>query len=364
MSSAIRGVGTVTIVNVADKTTRTLYRHHGNIGRPRWTPDGNGLLVPLDTLLADRAQVWSIAYPSGRPDASPTTSPTTAVCTSIAPLMAGRWRSSRSPRSSTSSWSIPRPAPPVRSRHGGGLRTMTWGGRHAVLHGRQNIFRRDLQDSMPRQLTTEGTVNLNPSTCGDGSVVYQTFTDDRTAIWRMDADGSNPRIVVGDGNPVSPECSPDSTWIAYVRRSDQQLVAVRAPIGGGTPTELIANLSRDDVHISPDGSLVESIVWDLATMARRCKSSPRPEARLVSRELPPRPANRPGLRTGSRFSTPCRGGAVNVWEQPLTGGPPRQVTSFRMIARSDGFAWSPGGKQLAVIRGRVAIDIVLMSDFK
>ena len=57
MSSAIRGVGTVTIVNVADKTTQTLYRHRGNIGRPRWTPDGKGLLVPLDTLIADRAQI-------------------------------------------------------------------------------------------------------------------------------------------------------------------------------------------------------------------------------------------------------------------------------------------------------------------
>ena len=128
---------------------------------------------------------------------------------------------------------------------------------------------------MARQLTTEGTVNLNPSACGDGSVVYQTFTDDRTAIWRMDADGSNPRIIVGDGNPVSPECSPDSTWIAYVhRRSDQQLAAVRAPIGGGAPTELIANLSRDNVHISPDGSLVQSIVWDMASNGTSVQVAP------------------------------------------------------------------------------------------
>ena len=47
-------------------------------------------------------------------------------------------------------------------------------------------------------------------------------------------------------------------------RTDQQLAAVRAPIGGGAPTELIGNLSRDNVHISPDGSLVQSIVCDMA----------------------------------------------------------------------------------------------------
>ena len=56
MSSGMRGVGTLSIVTVADKTARTLYRHQGNIGRPRWTPNGDALLVPLDTLIADRAK--------------------------------------------------------------------------------------------------------------------------------------------------------------------------------------------------------------------------------------------------------------------------------------------------------------------
>ena len=209
---------------------------------------------------------------------------------------------------------------------------MTWGGSGTLYYTLgQNIFRRDLQDSQPRQLTTEGTVNLNPSTCGDGSVVYQTFTDDRTAIWRMDADGSNPRIVVGDGNPVSPECSPDSTWIAYVRRSDQQLVAVRAPIGGGTPTELIANLSRDDVHISPDGSLVESIVWDMASRgtAVQVVSATGGPARYTVKI--PAAASEPAWSPDGKSLQYLlsRGGAVNVWEQPLTGGPPQQVTSFK-----------------------------------
>ena len=146
---------------------------------------------------------------------------------------------------------------------------MTWGGASTLFFNLgQNIFRRDLQEGMARQLTTEGTVNLNPSACGDGSLVYQTFTDDRTAIWKMDADGSNPRIIVGDGNPVSPECSPDSAWIAYRAPPRRSAAGCRArPIGGGAPTELIANLSRENVHISPDGSLVQSIVWDTASNA-------------------------------------------------------------------------------------------------
>jgi len=181
----------------------------------------------------------------------------------------------------------------------------------------------------------------------------------------MDADGSNPRIIVGDGNPVSPECSPDSTWIAYVhRRSDLQLVAVRASIGGGAPTELIGNLSRDNVHISPDGSLVQSTVWDTASNGTLAQVAPATGGAVrYTLKLPAGSSDPRWSPDGKslQFSL-TRRGAANIWEQPLTGGPPRQVTSFsdRQIG---GFAWSRDGKQLAVLRGLNAFDIVLMSNF-
>ena len=242
---------------------------------------------------------------------------------------------------------------------------MTWGGESTLFYNLgQNIFRRDLHESMARQLTTEGTVNLDPSACGDGSLVYQTFTDDRTAIWRMDADGSNPRIIVGDGNPVSPECSPDSTWIAYVRRgSDQQLAAVRAPIGGGAPTELIGYLSRDNVHISPDGSLVQSIVWDTASNGTSVQVAPATGGPVRYTLKPPAAAS--DLRWSpdgkSLQYLLFRGGALNLWEQSLTGGPPRQVMPFtdRQIAQ---FAWSRDGKRIIAARGSRKDDIVLIRD--
>jgi eukaryotic-like serine/threonine-protein kinase len=369
MSWSLRGAATLTIVNVADKTTQTLYRHRGNIGRPRWTPDGKGLLVPLDTLIADRAQIWYIAYPSGA--ASRFTNDLTDYSRFHFDRTADGKTLAIVSESPVFNLEVLDPAngssrPLTTGGMGGGARTMTWGGESTLFYNLgQNIFRRELQDSMARQLTTEGTVNLNPSACGDGSLVYQTFTDDRTAIWRMDADGSNPRVIVGDGNPVSPECSPDSTWIAYVRRrSDQQMVAVRSPIGGGTPTELIANLSRDNVHISPDGSLVESIVWDLAsngTVVQVVSATGGPvRYSLKIPAVASEPLWSPDGK--SLHYLLSRGGVVNIWEQPLAGGPPRQVTSFkdRLIGR---FAWSRDGKQLAVLRGITAFDIVLMSNF-
>jgi eukaryotic-like serine/threonine-protein kinase len=369
MSWSFRGAAALTIVNVADKTTQTLYRHRGNIGRPRWTPDGDGLLVPLDSLLADRAQIWHIAYPDG--SASRFTNDLTDYSRFHFDRTADGKMLAIVSESPIFNLEVVDPAngssrPLTAGGVGGGLRTMTWGGDRTLFYNSgQNIFRRDLQESMPRQLTTEGTINLNPSACGDGSLVYQTFTDDRTAIWRMDADGSSPRIIVGDGNPVSPECSPDSTWIAYVhRRADQQLAAVRAPIGGGAPTELIANLSRDNVHISPDGSLVQSLVWDTASLGTSVHVAPATggPARYTLK-LPPGASDPRWSPDGKslQFSL-TRRGAANIWEQPLTGEPPRQVTSFtdRQISA---FAWSRDGKQLAVLRGLNTFDIVLMSNF-
>jgi Tol biopolymer transport system component len=369
MSSAIRGAGVVTIVNVADQTAQPLYRHRGNIGRPRWTPDGTGLLVPLDTLIADRAQIWHIAYPSG------SASRFTNDLTDYSRLHFDRTADGKTlaivSESPVFNLEVLDPAngssrPLTTGGMGGGGRTMTWGGGNTLFYNLgQNIFRRDLQDSMARQLTSEGTINLNPAACGDGSLVYQTFTDDRTAIWRMDADGSNARLIVSEGNPISPECSPDSMWIAYVhRRPEGQLAAVRAPINGGASTELIANLARENVHISPDGSLVQAVVWDTAsngTLVQVASATGGPvrytfKTPVAAGDVSWSPDGK-SLQYLS-FSD----GALKLWEQPLTGGTPRQVMAFtdRQIGQ---FAWSRDGKQLALLRGLNALDIVLMSNF-
>jgi Tol biopolymer transport system component len=58
-----------------------------------------------------------------------------------------------------------------------------------------------------------------------------------------------------------------------------------------------------------------------------------------------------------------RGGVSNIWTQPLAGGEPRQLTDFdkdEVFA----FAWSTDGRQLALARGFVTRDVVLVKDFR
>ena len=58
-----------------------------------------------------------------------------------------------------------------------------------------------------------------------------------------------------------------------------------------------------------------------------------------------------------------KGGVSNIWLQSLAGGAPRQLTDFK-DQRIFGFAWSRDGKQLALSRGVVNSDVVLVKDFK
>jgi len=58
-----------------------------------------------------------------------------------------------------------------------------------------------------------------------------------------------------------------------------------------------------------------------------------------------------------------RGGAGNIWEQPLAGGDPKQVTKFRS-GTIFGFEWSPDGKKLAIARGERNSNVVLISNFR
>ncbi len=59
-----------------------------------------------------------------------------------------------------------------------------------------------------------------------------------------------------------------------------------------------------------------------------------------------------------------REGAGNIWEQPVAGGPPRQVTHFPAGEDITGFEWSPDGNQLALVRGHVNSNVVVISNFR
>jgi Tol biopolymer transport system component len=58
-----------------------------------------------------------------------------------------------------------------------------------------------------------------------------------------------------------------------------------------------------------------------------------------------------------------RGGVSNLWSQPLSGSKPTQLTDYK-TDQLFFFSWSRDGKQLALARGSIARDVVLIGDTK
>lgn len=56
-------------------------------------------------------------------------------------------------------------------------------------------------------------------------------------------------------------------------------------------------------------------------------------------------------------------GVSNLWSQPIKGGPAKQITNFAsgLIWRH---AWSRDGKYLALARGNVSVDAVMLTDLR
>ena len=67
-------------------------------------------------------------------------------------------------------------------------------------------------------------------------------------------------------------------------------------------------------------------------------------------------------RDGRAVTYPdVKDGVWNLWNQPIDGAPPKALTNFT----SDqifSFGWSTDGKRLAIARGTVTNDVVLVSN--
>jgi len=56
-------------------------------------------------------------------------------------------------------------------------------------------------------------------------------------------------------------------------------------------------------------------------------------------------------------------GTTNIWEQPLAGGNPKQITKFTSGQIFD-FNWTANGKQLLLTRGETTSDVILLSNIQ
>jgi Tol biopolymer transport system component len=163
-------------------------------------------------------------------------------------------------------------------------------------------------------------------------------------------------------------CSPDGAW--YIR-SDQAESIFRQPFQSGGSTLLAEHTAAGaaDVSLSPDG---KRLVYVYQTSENGVFA---PHAGVVSADGGALIASirfPAGITGGLGWSKSgdayqfamTRGGAGNLWEQAVSGGPPRQITHFAPGQNIRAFDWSPDYKQLAVIGSRSTSNVVVLRDFR
>jgi dipeptidyl aminopeptidase/acylaminoacyl peptidase len=201
------------------------------------------------------------------------------------------------------------------------------------------------------------------SSCGDRYVVFDSLPQYQVTVMRSEADGSNPTKLADDA--VFPDCSRDGKWLLYANVLGTQFF--RLPVEGGAPTEILAPHQSGDpiLKISPDGNWIAYLYEEARPAQEQIAIIPASGGTPV--HLFPLPEDTNAFRwspdgKGVQFVI-TRNGAANVWEQPVAGGPRRQITNFTSGSIFD-FDWSRDGKLLYMAKGEKTSDVILISNFR
>ncbi len=232
----------------------------------------------------------------------------------------------------------------------------------AKENGILDIWKRSADEGGPSErLTSLQGQNMEPSVTPNGRyVVFISTRSGSRQLWRMDADASSPKqLTSSSASIVEPQCAPDGKGVFYKSYVQGQWKLWRTTLDGSDAAEVIDE-PVEYWGISPDSNQLAYSYRDKEAKRTRVAVVPLAGgAPLAHFDFEPE-----GLlqwtRDGNGLVYVADDG-VNIWLQPLAGGPPKQLTSLTPDLHVITFAWSADGKQLAYTRSAGTFDAVALS---
>jgi serine/threonine protein kinase len=365
----------VTIATADGAESQIKTKEFRYIGQIAWLSDGNGFL----TIAAEEdggGQIWEIDYPNGNArrisndvgsysgfgltaDSKSLVATRNEVVANIWNQPATEVNQSRQITSGTA------------TRDGWAGIAWTPDGRivySSHASGRPDIWIMNADGSNPQQLTTDmGSVFNGLAVSPDGRyIVFVSRRAGSSNLWRIDIDGQNPKQLTNGPGEFNPIFSADGRWVRYMAGSGP----MKMPVDGGEA------IPSGDTFLfvlgeSPDGKLKAYDVPDNSQddTTKRIAVAPYSGGDPIAvLELPPNAQLSNGMRwtpDGRAITYIANRGddVTNIWNQPVDGGPAKQLTDFK-ADRIMRFAWSVDGKQLAFVRTTSRADLVLMQNFR
>lgn len=238
---------------------------------------------------------------------------------------------------------------------------------------------RTARDGKTQATLLENASVYDLSACSDSHTLVFSWIGggglNNIGLWRINSDGSNAVQLVTGKREDSAVCSPDSKWVYFRDLGSEQIY--RVPLAGGQ-TEAVPGsqvehgiVGSSVMGISPDGKMLAFL-----------STAELPGAGLTNVQkivlVPLDAGSNPDVRRidpnsktsqGPRFTPDGKAvvyairdnGVDNLWEQPLDGAPGRQITDFK-TEQIRVWHFSPDGKSIAMIRGHLESDAVLLHD--
>ena len=369
----------LTVVSTADGSYRSLFTGSPGerIGIPAWLPDGRGLLVPMQAAeLGARGQIWFVSYPGGELRHF-TNDPTDYSLCCMGVTADGKTLAVAQNEIGADLWLAPaQKLDEIRQITSGEPHlSVSWfsGNRIVTQDADGHVVFIGSDGRHASRLSLRPVPSSLPSPCGDGRYfVYDSIDELGSDIWRVDAPGGdNPVRLTKSGTAHGPSCSPDGKWVVYALVTPKGQSAMRVSVQGGEAF----TLSQYDVdewgstairQISPDSKMLAFCQWnDVPGGPNLLGVLALDTGKRIARFA--RPAGRPFIFQWAPDAraidyVQTKNGIGNIWEQPLAGGPPKQLTHFAS-EEIMGFDWSPDGAQVMVSRGNSSRNVFLLSNF-
>jgi serine/threonine protein kinase len=344
-----------------------------------WLPDQGGLMAIYGKGMGflERGQIGFISYPDGR---FHTITNDTSNYETLTVSGDGKTLATVQEKATQTLYLIPAagftgspPEPAAAQSKNSAM--FAWAGNNEVYLGDGGTLLRMAVDGSRKTtlLSDPSSQVIRPNSCLGGRYIVFIWADHAASkkvnIWRLDADGSNPKQLTFGAVDVSANCSAGGPWVYYESLDTFQIL--RVPIAGGTPEEVPGTQGLagfPGLGFSPDGKTL--------SFFQSLKNSTTPPGRIVLVPLHTgaRPQPRfldpdPRFVNMARFTPDGKSliyivhdkGADNLWVQPLDGSLGRQLTSFPDDAIQY-YEYSPDKKVLGVMRTHSESDLVLLHD--
>ena len=376
---AVGGVNALAMVDVKRSAQRRII-HNTHIKGLAWLPDASGLVYssPGHEGKFAPSQLWVLPLPNGEP--RKLTNDLNEY-QGVSLTADARNIVSRQKRDDSSIWIAPSESPSQAqelpgSGHKDGMEGLSWlPGDRLLYQGSEfnsQIWEMDRDGSHRQQLTRLNGYSDGPAATSDGTTVVFSHNEDSgsPSIWRINGDGTDERPFMSQGSVWNSEISRNGKWLVYYSNASGTMkTPVRAGTGvtvdpdGGYPTiscdsRWIAFPHDDEKN---DRGRIEIVATDGSGSPRFLPFTLEDQVPRESNmgEEPIRWTSKGDAITYVR----TKDGVSNLWSQPIDGGPAKQITNFTsgLIWRH---AWSCDGRYLALARGSLSNDAILLTDLR